>query len=65
VRLAGKFAFITGGGRGIGRAVALGFARAGATVAVAARTRAEVEQAAEEARRLGRPALPLVCEDFF
>ena len=47
MKLAGKVAMITRGGRGIGRAIALCFAREGASVVVSARTRAEIEEIAE------------------
>src|SRR4029079_3373612 len=55
----GKKALITGGGRGIGRAIALAFARQGADVAVAARSQDQLEAVAGEIRGLGRQAAVL------
>lgn len=57
MKLDGKVAIVTGGGRGIGRAVALALARDGASVVVSSRTTSEIEEVAQEVRELGQRAL--------
>ena len=52
-RLDGKRALVSGGGRGIGLAAASALAQAGAHVTLAARTSAEIEEAAEAIQQLG------------
>ena len=60
--LSGKFALVTGAGRGIGRAIALELAQAGCDVALLARTREQVEEVAATIRARGRRSIALVAD---
>jgi len=61
-RLAGKSAVITGGGTGIGQAIALAFAREGAQVAVAGRRKEKLDETLHLLQRAGCSALALECD---
>jgi NAD(P)-dependent dehydrogenase (short-subunit alcohol dehydrogenase family) len=60
--LAGKVAFVSGAGRGIGAAAARLFAREGARVLLAARTEEQLKAVTEEIRREGGSADHVVCD---
>ncbi len=65
-KMSGKVALITGAGRGIGRAFALAAAKEGASIALVARTKSEIEQVCEEVQQLGSRAIAIptdVCRD--
>ncbi|MGH9741784.1 MAG: SDR family NAD(P)-dependent oxidoreductase [Candidatus Acidiferrum sp.] len=61
-RLAGKVALITGGGTGIGRAIALAFGREGARVAVAGRREEKLQETLRELEKQGSEGLGVVCD---
>ncbi|HEY87308.1 MAG TPA: SDR family NAD(P)-dependent oxidoreductase [Dehalococcoidia bacterium] len=69
VDLSGKTAIVTGGSRGIGKAISLALARAGANIVIAARSEEEppslpgtIYKTAEEIKVLGGKALPVRCD---
>lgn len=57
----GKIVVVTGGSKGLGRAIAVGFAEAGADVVVASRKLGPCEAVAAEVRGMGRRALAMSC----
>ncbi|MEC7520354.1 MAG: SDR family oxidoreductase [Myxococcota bacterium] len=61
-RFEGKAAWVTGGGSGIGRALALELARRGADVAVSGRRRDKLEAVASEVEALGRRGVAVPCD---
>jgi len=69
MNIEGKIAIVTGGSRGIGKAMALGLAQSGAVVVVAARTEVEtaglqgtIEMTAEQIRQAGGEAVAVMCD---
>lgn len=59
--LSGKVALVTGGSRGLGRAIVLGYAAAGADVVIASRKLDACEAVAREVQSLGRRSLAVAC----
>jgi NAD(P)-dependent dehydrogenase (short-subunit alcohol dehydrogenase family) len=57
LKLNGKVAIITGAGRGLGRAMAVKLAEAGADIVAAARTQSQLDETAEAVKKTGRKCL--------
>ncbi|HEX2154093.1 MAG TPA: SDR family oxidoreductase [Acidimicrobiia bacterium] len=62
IDLSGTTALVTGASRGIGRAIALGLAEAGADVVVTARSEGDLESLGEEIKQRGPASLPLAAD---
>jgi 2-deoxy-D-gluconate 3-dehydrogenase len=60
--LDGKVAIVTGAGRGLGRAMAVALAEAGADIVATARTESQIEEAAGLVREAGRRCLAVRCD---
>ncbi|WP_174733950.1 SDR family NAD(P)-dependent oxidoreductase [Mesobacillus harenae] len=61
-KLEGETAIVTGAGRGIGRAIAIGLAEAGANVALLSRTESDLKETAAVIQKLGREALVIPAD---
>ena len=62
INLAGQVAIVTGGGRGIGRAIAMGLAKAGASVAVVARSEDQLAETVRQITQLGSRAISVTAD---
>jgi len=60
--LSGRVAIVTGGSRGIGRAISIGFANAGADLVITARSESACQETISEIEKLGRRAVAVSCE---
>src|SRR5262245_52379516 len=62
-KLTGQVAIVTGGGRGIGKAIALGLAKAGCSVAVVARAHDQLAETVKQVTQPGSRAISVTADD--